>query len=584
MKNVLSIVDGELRLNSCMTEMAFGKTNYENIISQAGILAECDSYDQGKYHFSFSTWNFNEVKSYDIEDYESEDRFVFYCGKNPLSDTAQTLDDFFEAAGKENASKEIKDRMFEASFAVCSILTQAAKEKTVFPLVGAGGILVQLEEARTKVLFLPQNLYAYSVAGLPPIQSASLQGCWINTTLTDLPAICFNRAVLVYKMLTGRFPYTSSNQIERNADILDRKFLPLEMSINGINLELAKNVNKGLKLNSNAVYIPGKNKKGKDSEDLTPTPDFPLDLLYNFKNETLVSSISDEEFAEKSAAYLKKQNSIVKTKRNIRRNTTTIIIAAIAIIILGIIINSSRKNKLDNYTSIGLTSTETLKGFFYGVNQKDLVLIDRFASGKKVQPYIDSVSQLYVISKQRQVYYHDKGFTTMEEWLFWATDERKDLQSGLYGITDLKIDGKSTELTGTLPKLKDKPAVLTEEKGIKLENGSISVHTVDYYLVHSEGEDNQIFVEQIHETVTLTFKKDHWAVTDISTESTPLKIQSRDFKHEYFNRVQENNYDVVKTVKEMRNSYFWLPTNEAMKNELNIQIQKAKDPYGFGTN
>lgn len=567
MKNIISIVNNEIRLDSGLTESAFAKTNYSDIVNQQGILAECDSYSPGNYHFTFSPWTFNEVKSYKKNE-SDEDYYVFYCANNIFADSAAPLTTLFEAAGNEGSSLSDKDRMFEAAFVVCSILTQAAKENASIPKNGAGGILIELNQEKTKVLFLPERLFNYSIAGLSAYDYSDIHGCWINATLSDLPALCFMRGVMAYKMLTGRFPYTSSDQIERNADILDRKFLPIELSINGINGTLAANINKALKLNSNAVTRPGKKQKGKSSEDLTPSKDFPLDLLYAFKSDKNASSISDKEFMEKSEAYLKKQNSIIKTKRNLRRNTAAIITTVIILTAVGMFINSIRNSRLDAFTSKGLTSTQTITGFYYGVNQKDTVLLGELVQGHQARKFTDSVGQIYVISKQRQAYYHDMGFQPLEGWLLWATSPEKDSKSGIYGVTNMKIDGKPTELYITLPKNKEKPLALTEEKGVKLTKGTLSVHSVEYYLVHTEDEENNIYCEKIKETVTLTYKKDRWYITGFQTDSTPVKINSTEFKQEYFNKLKENDMDILKTVSQLKKKYDWLPGTTSIKNHI----------------
>lgn len=577
--NIVSILEDEIRLNSCMTELAFGKTNYNDIVSQTGVLAECTSYTEGKYEFEFSPWNFSDIKSFEVDN--NSDRFVFYCGKNPLGKKAKTFEQILEEAGKESSSKEDKDTMFEAGYIICSILTQIAKENSSIPLNGSEGIILEINKEKTKVLFLPENLYKYSVGGLSPLDYATIQGCWLNQTLKGLPAICFNRAVIAYKILTGRFPYASSDTLIYNADILDHNFLPIDLCINGINQELSKEINKGLKLNANVVLIPGKKQKGKSSEDLTPTAEFPLSLLYNFKSTSLKSKISNEEFEEKSSAYLKKMKSYVKTKRLLRRNKTTIIISCCILIALGIIGNSMYKTTQDNYTSKGLTSTQTLEGFYWGINNKDTVVVGDFSRGKEMRGYSDSISQIYVISKQRQSYYQDQGFQTMEEWLFWSTTPEKEAKTGIYGITNLVIDGEPSDLDVKMYKNKDKPLPITEEKGIKLEKSSKSIHRAQYYLVYTEGEYNDIFVKYIEETATLTYKNERWYVTDIDTEETPLRINSQEFKQEYFDMLQKNNTNIINTTEKLKFRYPWLPTKLSMIQEQNKLIEKYNDPYGF---
>ena len=140
MKNVVSIVDNELRLCSGLDEYKFGKTNFNSIVTETGVLATCDSKDDEPLHFSFEKWSFAEIKSFDVEG--SAERIVFYCNKNPLSKNAQTLLDLYAKCGTPEASTQDKDNMYLSSLAVCTILTQAANEEFEIPLNGSGGILV----------------------------------------------------------------------------------------------------------------------------------------------------------------------------------------------------------------------------------------------------------------------------------------------------------------------------------------------------------------------------------------------------------------------------------------------------------
>ena len=573
MKNVVSIIDGELRLCSGLGEYAFGKTNYNSVVTQQGLLAQCDSEPDKPLHFSFTPWSFTDIKSYDVEG--NEERIVFYCAQNPFSKNALTLFELFSQAGNEKATVKNKDDMYNASFSVCAALTQAAKEGIDIPVNGAGGILVDGKN----LLFLPHNVFIHSVAGLNAVEQSDLNNCWINPTLTNLPAICFLRATIAYKMLTGRFAYPAADTLTRNADILDKNFLPLELSVNGINLELAKAVNKALKLNSNSVSIPGKKPKGKKSEELIPEADFPLELLANAK-DTTSATLSDKEFEEKVKSYKKMQGSRVNTKRTIRRNTTTIIISLIAIVCVGLFIRSSYKNYLDEYTSKGLTSTQTIQAFFKGMNNLDITMLENFVKGKSTNRYVDAISNVYVISKQRQSNNGgDSGYVKPAKFFLTVTDYSRLKLAGLYGVSNLKIDGKASDEYIELQKNINNPEPIKEELGITLNNGDKSVHSVEYYTMHTEGTDNDILLTKNIDTFTLTYKKDRWIITSIETSAQDCNLDSNQFKSDYFTRVAENNGDVVKTIKELSLTYDFLPSQKEMTIEKQIFDEYLANPY-----
>ena len=552
MKELITISDGELRLTSNLDEYSFGKTNYDSIVTQEGLLFD------GK---NFTSWTFSDVKSF--EDPDRKERIVFYCGKNPLSSQAKTLAAFY---------KQDDEKSLQAVKAVCQAYQIAAKSKLEFPIMGAGGILVDLSKNETKILFLPQGLYKNTVSGLSASDYYEEEGAWINQTIYNLPAICFERAVFVYKLLTGSFPYANIDQIERNADILDQNFLPLEMAIDGIDLQLAKEVNKALKLNSNVVNIPGKKKKGKNSEDLKPNPDFPMELLdqaWKLSKEQKAKT-KNTDFEEKAQSYMKRKKSQIRTKRRIRRNTAKIGVGIALAIVLATIISNTIKTNQGQYYTKGLTSTQTIQAFFMGINAKDVTMISNFVKGKKPQNYVDMVSQIYVLSKQRKIYDKDNGFASPENWLLFSTNAEKYDMSGLYGVTQLKIDGKAYPINVKVYKKNQKPEAVTQEGDILLKDKDQSVRKVEYYLLHSEGENFNIVVEKITDIFTLTYKKDRWIITDISSSSESVKVKPLVFKNDYLNQLILTNGDVIKAVDQLRLSYDWLPgkTELEMEKEL----------------
>ena len=580
MKNVVSIVDDELRLCSGLGEYAFGKTNFNSIVTQSGILATCDSEDDQPLHFSFENWSFADIKSFDVPD--NDERVVFYCNKNPLSAKARTILELYDKCGAPDASTADKDNMYLASLAVCTILTQAANDEVNLPLNGSGGILVDGLAAsgkeKLRLLFLPHNIFKYSIAGLSDIEQSDLHNCWVNPSLQGLPAICFTRSCFAYKMLTGRYPYPAADNLTRNADLLDRNFLPLELSVNGINEELAAAVNKGLKLNSNSVVIPGKKAKGKKSEDLLPQKDFPLELLKNAK-DNISSKLSDQAFEEKVNSYKKFQTSKVYTKRTLRRNATAFLAGFIAIIAVLIYARSAYKSYLNDYTTKGLTSVETIQTFFKGVNTMDITLIQSFIDGRSASRYLDALSNVYVISKQRQSNNGDSGYQKPAKYFVMLTDASQLSTIGIYGVTNLKIDGKAYDEYIDLKKNKENPEIITQEGGVTINKGDKSVHSVEYYTLHTEGINSDIFVVKNKDTFTLTFKKDKWIITNIETSEEDVNIDSDLFKSEYFNLIIQNDGDPVAAINQLSFKYDFLPSQKEMKIEQQAFIEYLQDPY-----
>ena len=559
--NLLTIENGELRLNSNLDEYTFGKTGHDSILNQEGVIFD------GK---NFRQWTFEEVKSYDAQKNGSPQRLVFYCAKNPLSDGAKTLAQYFDEGG---------EACLAAVKAVCTALTSAAINGNAIPAVGAGGIMVDGD----KVLFAPESLFNYAANSLPAEDTLNQHTGFINETIRGLPSLCFERAAIIYRLLAKRLPFPATDSIARNADIFDRKFLPIEYCVNGIDSGLALAINNALKLNSTAVNVPGKRKKGKASEDLRPSAEFPIEKLDEAFKLSL-NTTEDKDFEEKVAAFIKNQNSKINTKRHIKRNTTTIgVIAGIVLVVVIVTINTI-KTRNEDYTSVGLTSTETIRAYMNGVNEKDTLLLSDFGEGKTPNDFGDMVSRIYVMHKQRLAYGGDNGFGDPANWLFYITDEKKYAGSGIYGISNLKVDGKAESLEVELKKKNEKPAPLEKEGNVTLADGMTSVHKVEYYMFYTQGEDVDYIIEKVTGTFTLTFKKNRWVITEIDTEGTDLNVDCKQFFQDYLAALKESENDVIKAVDSLRPKYEWLPEKDAMQREkerIEYQILHPLEAVGF---
>ncbi len=358
MGKIVTLENDEIRLCTNLTESAFGKTHAKNgALTQEGYLFD------GK---NIKIWTFDEVRSFDVEG--RDERIVFYCGKNPLSENAKSLASYFENDGEHS------EDCFKAAISVINAFTFVANTQNTLPQIGAGGIFVDLSSSSPTILFMPEELFKYSCNGLSKEDYLLNHTGWINQTIHDLPSLCFTRATIAYKLLTGHFPYPATDTTERNSDILDRKFLPLELCINGVNKTLATQINRALKLNSNVVNIPGKKQKGKASEELTPTPEFPVELMKEaWELSKRTKKENDNNFTEKVAKFTRIQDSNIKIKRNVRRNLSLILGGLVSVLVLVSVVVNTINSNLDEYTSTGLTSTQTIQAFYMGVKAKDTV-------------------------------------------------------------------------------------------------------------------------------------------------------------------------------------------------------------------
>jgi hypothetical protein len=549
---LVTIDSKKILLNSRMEELSFSKTNYDSVVTQSGLLAVSKNSPDGKYDFTFSEWRFNDVLALETEGHKN--RVVHYSGTNPLSSKAKTF--LTIAEGND---------YFDAGFAICSMLTQAALEKVNVPLVGAGGIIVDISKTETRLLFIPEDLYKFSAGGLSDAEFTRIQAQWLNLTIYDLPAVCFMRAVIAYKIITGKMPYTATDPLERNADRLDHKFTPVNYIINGINKELSYAINKALKLNANVVKEPGKKKKGKDVEDLTPTPEFPLELLKDSKIISDKEKLPEEEFSVSVQNFKKRQASRIKFRRFLRRNKVAIIVGILAIVV-GIFIGiNTYSSNMDHYTAKGQTAKEVFQIYCMSINSKDSILMDDVSKGKTVEKQNDAVSSVFVIGKMRQQYGVDSGYEDPSEWFLSVSGNESYFLHSVYGITNLYIDGEYCDMNINIKKKIDKPEPVKFEDGKEVKDGDVKTLNIEYDLLYTNPDEFEILITHIKGKTELTFHKDQWYVSDLDFNEDASVITAEEYLTEFNKAFAENEKDHFKTADALRKIYPWIPSVSNLK-------------------
>lgn len=593
--DIISFCDNELRLNSGILEENFGKMSFASIITEKGLIVKV-THKENEYSFDYSPWTFGGVQSFDSEG----GRKVFFCGESPFKTQPSTLLDVLE-------NKELS---FKAGLTIIRILTDAALNNKDIPLTGAGGILIETEGDTFTALFLPESLFTNAVAGKDTAEKARQINLWQNPTLHGYQALRFARSVIAYKILTGTHPFPAEDTIERNADILDKKYLPLELCVQDIDENLAAKINTELELNSATVYIPGKGKKKKaqpkknaavklaktfdasnlvDEKKTLPGESdaqkakrlqgeyqkavcaFPFELLE--KTEELKDKVSNEDLKKKAADYISARTKFINAKRKIRRNTSIIISSIVGALVLFIIIFNSAKTKETNLVSKGLTAEQTVEAFYQSFNKLDTQFVYDHAKGKTTKPYSDVVSQMYVIGKNRTAYTNDHGIQKPAAYFLTLIKESDIVKGGLYGITHLSINGKPKAMDVKIPMKKNNLPAITSDKGIEVYDKMNSVQEAHYYLLHTE--DTTLYVEEITDILTLTFIKDRWIITDIKTDSKFLKVNSSKFFETYFDIMDMTDRDPQAAVRIMSNNFEWLPEKKDF--ELELASQAAED-------
>ena len=568
--NCVNIEEKTILLRSFLEEQTFARTDLSKIMNENGILALVkDSGD-----VELLPWQFNVTKVLG-------DKTVAFEGS---AFNGKTLASTFVEL-KQTDSPSAKEKIV-CVFKVLDKLMEEIensnhdKESTNSILPGPEGIIVsdKIEDGSFKVLLLPGNLFERCAQN--SADYAEFQGSFIHRGLEGLESIVFTRASLAYTAVTGTKAFSKTKLEERQADITDLNFIPVEYEVNGIEEELAHAIDSGLSVKNKKRIIPGErrfiNEKEENNRKETLKSALKLNstLIKNFFNSDKTqnkNSKPQELFNAERNSFLKKQAKQIKIKRFYARNSKRIWGSAAAIILaLSVAFNFNRENK-KLATSLGLTSTQTVQALFAGIHSADVTVIQEIAKGKDSKALVQTVSGFFVTNKQRLAMDERDGTLSPAQWLFF----KGQTEFWQYGITNLKIDGQESVTTFSYPRRQDKPVPLTEENGKTLKKGDETKHTVSYNLVYNEGE-SVITVYKTTEEVTLRWNGKRWIVRSIKgtgkTSSNGYSVKK--YKADYIEALEKCSGDVKQAAGILRQKYSFTPTEQDLRDAVPFMIEK----------
>lgn len=539
---ILSSNDKITTLNTGLDSTKYARTANLINFTENGCLAIADNLDSD---FSFSPWQFTQVREESAED-------KIYFDGNGFG--GQTVLDIIEGT-----DKDLKARMVYAFF---HCLSQALLYNAKLNAVGPGGILYKetfnhrSNKVAVQFLFLPAQIYDQCALFHNEEDYAHLQGFWQNKNLTDTNALLFLKAVVLYKALSGYYPFPNINTHDRQQDITDRHFVPLEDKVNGINDKLAFNINWCFGISNESAH--------KDDGINASTLKAELGLTDDFKYSEPVrqKAMDDREFEHRAASRKKAEDAKIKRKRAIRRNTAGIIIA---LVFFSFATNISYKRHMENLekpSTVGIGPFDLIQTFYSGFHQINAPLMQITAKGRQVQGTIDMISNVHVTNQTRGSYKSAETALTPELWFY-----RSELMSNwFFGITEFSIDDVPAYNRYSPPPKKYKLPKATFEDGTEIPQGTTSVHNVKYNLVYTAGLDTPITVDACKAQVTCTFRGERWYITDIQVDHDTKDYDKEKIITEYQNLKFTKYSDPIELVDSLRNQYPWLPDHKSMEN------------------
>ena len=605
-KDIVSSEGNALFLDSALSADAFGKIKTQK---EYGVLATVHA----DRIVSFEPWIFDGT------------------ARRRAGEQAETVCYQGSFSGKTllsllNVSKADACNAALLTYTVCA---RAILEERTLPAVGAGGIIVGAPDAdgSTQLLFLPEEQFERASRNHGEAVYASVQGAWVNRTLSGAASTTFTCAAVIYCALSGAVAFPARDSTERTADFFDKNFIPLELLVEGLSADVMSAVHSALSMQADLRVLPGEKRSlAKQQAGIQTQRKNAIQAFFSADIAGALQAVASTEhaatstnsgasgstnagtdgagvvsdsagtdstrtgensacagartlerttspsaaptLAEKRAAWQKRQARLIKRRRFVRRNRTSLIVATCVTVGAILFVTSFVKENQTLATSQGLTSRQTVETLYTAVHHADASTLKEVSSG--LSNMLTVVSSFYVTNKERQAVNQQGDTLTPAEWLFFKNTS----DFWQYGLTQLYVDGTAADSSFPYPCRKDKPAPLTSENGITLTKGVTAHHTVRYNLIHTDSSE-QLFVERCTDAVTVTWSGKRWRVTHVESSSEQEAVKLKPFRADYAAALEATENDILKAVQSLRSRYDWLPTDA----EISAGAQAIAEKY-----
>ncbi len=241
----------------------------------------------------------------------------------------------------------------------------------------------------------------------------------------DSASLSYCLAALVYRQLTGEYPFAAPNIGETRRRARELRLAPLSLSRPEVREEVSAAVMDGLGRG------PGK----------PPTPERWAALLEDWETAGLFRELPKDQ-ARALAARARREQELASRayRRGVfwQRHWKTVLLVAVAAAAVGIFSGTVLRNLLKPRSTRGLSPQQVVETFYRSVNSLDHERMQDCVTGRAGKPLIDQVINVYVISRVNLGYEGRSLIRSAEEWDRAGRPAVSPPES-VFGITDLDI-------------------------------------------------------------------------------------------------------------------------------------------------
>ena len=293
------------------------------------------------------------------------------------------------------------------------------RDVTLFPLLADAIIFTD----DGKVLFLPPDFMlkikdmrssAYRIDAFEIINHPYLKG---------EARVCFSIGVLLYRLLTGGFPFSDTTEEGIRSKIRNLSVMPPHLAKpeirQPVSAEILQALNKpdGFTLSRWEKNLTAWRESGMIRE---------------------ISSQEREEIESRAIAQKSKAEKSLRRKLFLETHGRTVAIAALSVIVAGAVLGSILSNVFAPRTTEGFTPEQVVEAFYTGINSLNHTIMEDAVAQKAGKGEINEATAIYVLDRQTQAY---EGISYRVPADLWDAEGRPDLSPPYYvhGVADLDI-------------------------------------------------------------------------------------------------------------------------------------------------
>ena len=319
--------------------------------------------------------------------------------------------------------------------------------------------------------------------------------CFVNPALSGAAASAFTAAVMLYRLFAGVLPFSAGDLSALHEDMRDGNFLPVRFAVPGMEPRLAAFMQAALE------------QRAHDPDSAFAADGGLGEFLAIFQKDgkpapaaSLVEPLSetDRRLLEKEKArFLIIKTASIKTSRFVARNTALLLGSLAAAAAVFLIIYSVIDTRANRPTTAGMDPVQVIETYYRSIGELDHQMMEACVTGDAGKNDINTVVNLFVISKTRQAYERNTRSIVFPAHQ-WRDGELPD--TPLFGAADLRIE--PLEGGGSDSKLR---------------------YRVDYtYWIPAQAVDEGEIADGVlslsyprRDIITLVQKKDKWRIAEI---------------------------------------------------------------------